>query len=366
MACLGVAPAVGQAYPDRLIRIVVPFAAGGPVDVMARLVAQRMAVILGQNVIIENRAGGGGVIGAKAVANAEPDGYTLLFGNVSTLAVIPAVARNKDYDPAKNFAPVAKVSDSPEVLVVDRSFPARTVQDLVTIARNNPGKLNFGSSGFGNATHLAAEWFKAKTAVDVVHVPYKGLSEVVTGVLAGQVTFGFGAIEGLMPHIQDGQLRALAVTSEKRFPLLPELPTMIESGVDGFVVSSFQGVVAPAGTPPAVVAETQRRRQCQHGGSGDAGPARPARRHPGDRHAAGIRGVLRGGNAQMGGDRQIRRHQHRLARFTTPSMSLPGLTGQSSTPGRCLLDRPVKPGDDREGMRQAMTSDRGVRPGRRN
>jgi tripartite-type tricarboxylate transporter receptor subunit TctC len=251
VACLGVAPAVGQAYPDRLIRIVVPFAAGGPVDVMARLVAQRMAVILGQNVIIENRAGGGGVIGAKAVANAEPDGYTLLFGNVSTLAVIPAVARNKDYDPAKNFAPVAKVSDSPEVLVVDRSFPARTV----TIARNNPGKLNFGSSGFGNATHLAAEWFKAKTAVDVVHVPYKGLSEVVTGVLAGQVTFGFGAIEGVMPHIQDGQLRALAVTSEKRFPLLPELPTMIESGVDGFVVSSFQGVVAPAGTPPAVVAK---------------------------------------------------------------------------------------------------------------
>jgi tripartite-type tricarboxylate transporter receptor subunit TctC len=130
-------------------------------DVVARLVAQRMAVILGQNVIVEDRAGGGGVIGAKAVANAEPDGYTLLFGNVSTLAVIPAVARNKDYDPAKNFAPVAKVFDSPEVLVVDRSFPARTVQELVTIARNNPGKLNFGSSGFGNATHLAAEWFKA-------------------------------------------------------------------------------------------------------------------------------------------------------------------------------------------------------------
>ena len=124
----------------------------------------------------------------------------------------------------------------------------------MTIARNNPGKLNFGSSGFGNATHLAAEWFKAKTAVDVVHVPYKGLSEVVTGVLAGQVVFVFGAIEGLMPHIQDGQLRALAVTSEKRFPLLPDLPTMIESGVDGFVISSFQGVVAPAGTPPAVVA----------------------------------------------------------------------------------------------------------------
>jgi tripartite-type tricarboxylate transporter receptor subunit TctC len=255
IVCFGGVPAVAQTYPDRLIRIVVPFAAGGPVDVVARLVAQRMASILGQNVIIENRLGGGGVIGAKAVANAEPDGYTLLFGNVSTLAVIPAVSRNKDYDPVKNFAPVAKVSDSPEVLVVAASFPAQTVQGLVTIAKKNPGELNFGSSGYGNATHLAAEWFKAKTAIDVVHIPYKGLSEVVTAVLAGQVKFVFGAIEGVMPHIQDGQLRALAVTSEKRFALLPELPTMIESGVDGFVVSSFQGVVAPAGTPAAVIAK---------------------------------------------------------------------------------------------------------------
>jgi tripartite-type tricarboxylate transporter receptor subunit TctC len=254
VAWLGAASAMAQNYPDRLIKIIVPFAPGGPVDVVARLVAQRMSPILGQNVIIENRAGGGGVIGAKAVANAEPDGYTLLFGNVSTLAVIPAVARNKDYDPARNFVPVAKVSDSPEVLVVAASFPARTVQELVSLARNNPGQLNFGSSGYGNATHLAAEWFKAKTAVDVVHIPYKGLSEVVTAVLADQVKFVFGAIEGVMPHIQDGQLRALAVTSEKRFALLPELPTMIESGVDGFVVTSFQGVVAPAGTPAAVVA----------------------------------------------------------------------------------------------------------------
>jgi tripartite-type tricarboxylate transporter receptor subunit TctC len=254
-ACIVAPSAAAQNYPDRLIKIVVPFAPGGPVDVMGRLVAQRMAPILRHSVIIENRAGGGGVIGAKAVANAEPDGYTLLFGNVSTLAVIPAVSKNRDYDPAKNFVPVAKVSDSPEVLVVASSFPARTVQELVAIARRSPGTLNFGSSGYGNATHLAAEWFKAKAAIDVVHIPYKGLSEVVTGVLAGQVKFVFGAIEGVMPHIQDGQLRALAVTSEQRFALLPELPTMIESGVDGFVVSSFQGVVAPAGTPAAIVAK---------------------------------------------------------------------------------------------------------------
>jgi tripartite-type tricarboxylate transporter receptor subunit TctC len=248
-------PAAAQNYPDRVIRIIVPFAAGGPVDVVARLVAQRMGPILGQSVIIDNRTGGGGIIGAKAVANAEPDGYTLLFGNVSTLAVIPAISRHKDYDPARSFVPVAKVSDSPEVLVVASSFPAHTVQELVALARDNPGKLNYGSSGYGNATHLVGEWFKAKMAVDVVHIPYKGLSEVVTGVLAGQVKYVFGAIEGVMPHIQDGQLRALAVTSEKRFALMPDLPTMIESGVDGFVVSSFQGVVAPAGTSAAIVAK---------------------------------------------------------------------------------------------------------------
>jgi tripartite-type tricarboxylate transporter receptor subunit TctC len=151
--------------------------------------------------------------------------------------------------------PVAKVSDSPEVLVVKSTFPARSVAELVAIARKNPGTLNFGSSGYGNATYLAAEWFKSKMSLDMVNIPYKGLSEVVTGVLAGQVKFVFGAIEGVMPHIQDGQLRPLAVTSEKRFAALPDVPTMIESGVDGFVVSSFEGVVAPAGTPPAIVAK---------------------------------------------------------------------------------------------------------------
>jgi tripartite-type tricarboxylate transporter receptor subunit TctC len=250
----GALEACAQNYPERLIRIVVPFTAGGPVDVVARLVAQHMARSFKQNVIVENRVGGGGVIGAKAVANAEPDGYTLLFGNVSTLAVLPAVTRNRDYDPAKNFVAVAKVSDSPELLIVDPAFPARTVGELVAQAKANPGKFNYGSSGYGNATHLVAEWFKAKTATDIVHVPYKGLSDTVTGLLGHQVIMAFGAIEGALPLVADGRLRALAVTSERRFPLTPDLPTMIESGVDGFVVTSFEGVVAPAGTPPAIVA----------------------------------------------------------------------------------------------------------------
>jgi tripartite-type tricarboxylate transporter receptor subunit TctC len=205
-------------------------------------------------VVIENRPGRAGVIGAKAVAGAEPDGYTLLFGNVSTLAVIPAVTRNRDYDPARSFVPVAKVSDSPELLVIDPALPARTVGELIAYAKAHPGTLNYGSSGYGNATHLSAEWFKSKTGVDIVHVPYKGLSDALTGLIGGQVIMAFGAIEGVLPMVQQGRLRPLAVTTAKRFPLLPDLPTMMESGVDGFMVTSFEGVVAPAGTPPAIVA----------------------------------------------------------------------------------------------------------------
>jgi tripartite-type tricarboxylate transporter receptor subunit TctC len=250
----GAMPAGAQGYPDRMIKIVVPFTPGGPVDLVARLVAQRMAPALGQSVVIENRPGGAGVIGAKAVAGAEPDGYTLLFGNISTLAVLPAVTRNRDYDPAKSFVPVAKVSDSPEVLVIDPALPVHSVGELIAYAKAHPGTLNYGSSGYGNATHLSAEWFKAKTGVDIVHVPYKGLSDTLTGLIGGQVIMAFGAIEGVLPMIQQGRLRPLAVTTAQRFPLVPDLPTMAESGVEGFMVTSFEGVVAPAGTPGAIVA----------------------------------------------------------------------------------------------------------------
>src|SRR5712671_5907248 len=249
----GTAPASAETYPDRMIKIVVPFTPGGPVDLVARLVAQRMAPALGQSVVVENRAGAGGVIGVKTVVNAEPDGYTLLFGNVSTLAVIPAVTHNREYDPARNFVPVAKVSDSPELLVVDPALPVHSVGELVAHAKARPGTLNYGSSGYGNATHLSAEWFMSKTGVDIVHVPYKGLSDALTGLIGGQVAMAFGAIEGVRPLIEQGKLRPLAVTTANRFPALPDLPTMIESGVAGFMVTSFEGVVAPAGTPAAVV-----------------------------------------------------------------------------------------------------------------
>jgi tripartite-type tricarboxylate transporter receptor subunit TctC len=247
-------PASAETYPDRMIKIVVPFTPGGSVDLVARLVAQRIAPALGQSVVIENRAGGGGVIGVKTVANAEPDGYTLLFGNVSTLAVVPAVTHNREYDPARNFVPVAKVSDSPQLLVVDPALPVRSVGELIAHARAQPGTLNYGSSGYGSAMHLSAEWFKSKTGADIVHVPYKGLSDALTGLIGGQVAMVLAAIEGVLPLAQQGKLRPLAVTTANRSPLAPDLPTVIESGVAGFTVTSFQGVVAPAGTPPAVVA----------------------------------------------------------------------------------------------------------------
>ena len=246
-------PALAQTYPDRLIRMIVPFPPGGPVDTIARIVTQGLPQILGQTVIIENRGGASGTIGARAVAASPADGYTLLFGNISSLVVTPVVTNNRDFDPDKTFTAVAKTSQNYEVLVVHPDFPAKSVRDLVAYAKANPGKLNFGSAGIGNATHLAAELFKQRTGVDIVHVPYKGAFEAVTGVMAGQVQMFFGDIGGVLPLIREGRVRALAISSATRSADLPTLPTMIESGVPGYVVLTYTGVVAPAATPPAIV-----------------------------------------------------------------------------------------------------------------
>jgi tripartite-type tricarboxylate transporter receptor subunit TctC len=251
-----VAPAAAQpaSYPAaRPVKMVVPFPPGGPVDVTARILSQHLPRTLGQTVVVENRAGAAGALGAKAVAGAEPDGYTLLCGNISTLVVVPAVTNNRDYDPGKVFIPVAKVSQNYEVLVVHPAFAAKSVAELVALAKANPGKLNFGSAGHGNATHLAAELFKLKTGTDIVHVPYKGAADAATGVLGGQVQMFFGDIAGMLPLLQQGTLRALAISSDTRSPLLPDLPTMIESGVPDYVVLTYVGVVAPAATAPGIV-----------------------------------------------------------------------------------------------------------------
>jgi tripartite-type tricarboxylate transporter receptor subunit TctC len=245
--------AAAQSYPDRLIKMVVPYPAGGPIDITARLLAQRLGPILGQTVIIENRGGAGGALGTKAVAAAEPDGYTLLFGNASALVVGPAVYRFRDYDAVKHFTPIAKVTEGYEVLVVAPDFPPKNVQELIAYAKANPGKLNFGSMGYGNLTHLVAELFKLRTGTDFVHVPYKGSPEAVAGIVAGQVHILFGEVAGLLPLVRDGKIRALGVSSVARNALAPELPTMIEGGLPDFVALTFTGVVAPAGTPPAIV-----------------------------------------------------------------------------------------------------------------
>jgi tripartite-type tricarboxylate transporter receptor subunit TctC len=252
-AILASEPAHTQGYPDRPIKIVVPAGPGGPTDVLARLVADQLQATLGQSAVVENRGGGGGVIGARAVVSADADGYTLLFGNTATLANIPAVSRSAGYDPSKAFAAVAKIMDSYQVLVVSPNLPVKSVQELIAYAKANPGKLNFGAAGVGNITHLSGELLKARTGTDFQIVQYKSGAESLNAILGGQVHFTIDNVTAVRALVKDGRLRALAVTSPARKPELPDVPTMIEAGLPGFVVTSFFGVVAPAGTPkPAI------------------------------------------------------------------------------------------------------------------
>jgi tripartite-type tricarboxylate transporter receptor subunit TctC len=246
--------AKAQAFPDRPIRMIVPFAPGGPVDVMARLVGQALAGLVGQPIVVENRGGASGGIGSKLVATADPDGYTLLCGNISSLIIQPVMTRNRDFDLAKSFVPVARLSQNVEVLAVHPDFPANSVKELVAFAKANPGKLNYGSGGVGNISQLAAELFRLRTGIDIVHVPYKGASEVFTAILGGQVQMYFGDIGGMLPLIREKRLKALALSGTTRARELPDLPTMIESGVPDYQVSTFIGVMAPAATPSAIVA----------------------------------------------------------------------------------------------------------------
>lgn len=248
-------PVAAQTYPDRAIKIVVPAGPGGPTDVLARLVAERLQSTLGQSAVVENRGGAGGVIGARAVASADADGYTLLFGNTATLANIPAVSKSAGYDPVKAFAAVAKIMDSYQVLVVSPDLPVKSVKELVAYAKANPGKLNFGAAGIGNLTHLSGELLKAKTGMDFVAVQYKSGAESLNSILSGQVQFTIDNVTAVRALVNEGRLRALAVTSAARKPELPDVPTMIESGVPDYVVTSFFGVVAPAGTPKPVLAK---------------------------------------------------------------------------------------------------------------
>jgi tripartite-type tricarboxylate transporter receptor subunit TctC len=253
VAFTAVSGCAAQGYPERLIKVIVPYPAGGPIDVTARIITQRLTPVLGQPIIIENRAGASGTVGMKVAAAADPDGYTLLFGNASTLTVFPAITRSRDFDTLKQFAPVAKLIEGYEVLAVDPAGPAKTLPEMIAYAKANPGKLNYGSAGFGNLTHLAGEWLKLKAGIDLVHVPYKGAPEAVAGLLTGQVQMTFGEISGVLPLGQQGKIRLIGIASPARDPKAPDVPSFIEQGIPDFVASTFTGVLAPAGTPSRIV-----------------------------------------------------------------------------------------------------------------
>jgi len=246
--------ASAQPFPNKPIRVIIGFAAGGPADVMARLVAQRMPQILGQPFIIENRPGAGGSIAAKFVAESDPDGYTLLLGNTSNQVISPALYSNVGYDPAKAFAPVAMLGSTSNLLVVNPNFAAKSVKDIVAMAKEKPGKLNYSSPGVGTPPHLNGEMFKLRAGIDMVHVPYKGGGHSSQAVIAGDVEMTFENPAVSLPYVQGGRLRALAVTNDTRNRQAPDIPTMVEAGVPDFVSVSFTGIVAPAGTPSSVIA----------------------------------------------------------------------------------------------------------------
>jgi tripartite-type tricarboxylate transporter receptor subunit TctC len=237
-----------QAFPDRPVKLVVSSPPGGPPDIMARLLTDKMAAALGQHVVVENRAGGaGGLIAAKSVIAAEPDGYTVMMGSTSTLLTAPLIYKNAGYS-AATFAPVAGVSETAEVLAVNPSVTARSVAELVNLAKSQPGKLRFGSAGTGSLPHLEGELLKVRAHIDMVHVPYRGGGPALVGLLGNEVQVFFSALTQMLPYIRDDRLRGLAVTSGSRDELAPEIPTMVESGFDQFVTASVNFIVAPPGT----------------------------------------------------------------------------------------------------------------------
>ena len=242
-----------EGFPIKPIKVVVGFAPGGPADVMARLIGQRIASVLGHGFVIDNRPGAGGTLGARAVAEAEPDGYTLLLANTSTLIISPLIYRNVGYDPVRGFVPVALLGVTANLLIVNPALPVRSVDELIALARARPGTLNFSSPGFGTPPHLIGEMFKQRLALDLVHVPYKGGGQSTAAVVAGETQLSFENPAASLPIVQAGNARALASTGEARSAQTPELPTMIEAGIAGFSSVSFTGVVAPAGTPAAII-----------------------------------------------------------------------------------------------------------------
>ena len=256
-ACSIAAFAVGafaQSYPNKPVRLIVTFAPGGGADFMGRLIGQKLSESFGQSVVIENRAGAGGSIGNEAVAKAAPDGYTLLLGAAGALVIAPWLYAKLPFDTVKDFAPISLLATVPFALTVHPSIPANTVPELIALARANPGKLNYGSSGEGGAPHLAGELMKSMAKIDMVHVPYKGLSPAITDLIGGQLGLIFADVNLVNPHIHAGKLKGLAVTGAQRSPIMPQLPTVAEAALPGYQAGTWYGLLAPAGTPRDVVA----------------------------------------------------------------------------------------------------------------
>jgi tripartite-type tricarboxylate transporter receptor subunit TctC len=245
--------AFGQDWPNRSIKMYVGFAPGGGTDAVARLIGQKMSESLGQPVIVENRAGATGTIAAEALTHAAPDGYTILMGHVNSNAIAPNLFKKLSYDAVADFTPVTYVGYVPNILVVHPSVPAKSVAELIALAKAQPGRLTYASSGVGSTQHLAGEMFQILTGTQLVHIPYKGSGQAITDLLAGQVQMNFDTMPPVLPHIQAGKIRALAISTPARLPALPDLPTFNEVGITGFDVTNWYGVFAPAKTPKDIV-----------------------------------------------------------------------------------------------------------------
>jgi tripartite-type tricarboxylate transporter receptor subunit TctC len=250
--------AFAQDYPTRPIKMIVPFPAGGPTDIFARAVGQKLQELLGQPVILDNRSGAGGVTGIDAVAKADPDGYTIGIGSAGPLAISASLLKSIPYDSSKDLAPIALVVRVPEIAVVAANVPAKTSAEFVALAKASPGKLNFASTGTGGTTHLAAELYKIKAKIDIVHVPYRGAAPAVTDVLGNQVQMMFADIPVLLEHVRAGSLKAIGAASKNRIPVLPDLPTFEEQGLPGVLADNWFGLVAPPKTPPAIIARLNK------------------------------------------------------------------------------------------------------------
>src|ERR1700690_3990942 len=240
-------------YPSHSIRLVVPYAAGGGADSVARIVAKRVAETIGQPIVIENRGGGGSITGTELGKNASPDGYTLLLGQSGPISINPAVYKDLPYDPQRDFAPISMTTSYPYIMVVNPALGVKTVQEFVALARSKPGQLNYGTTGVGAANHLVTELFDSRAGIKMTHIPYRGTALAVTDLLAGHVQVVFADPISALPHINAGTLRALAVTSKERSPVAPDVPTISESGYPGFDAIAWHGILAPANTPPAII-----------------------------------------------------------------------------------------------------------------